>query len=42
MFTGISLAIPQAEFMSVTASYQAVANKSTQKFLSIVLRETAV
>ncbi|MDD4988676.1 MAG: hypothetical protein PHS68_07270 [Candidatus Izemoplasmatales bacterium] len=42
MFTGLPIAIPQAEFMSVTASYQAVASKSTQKFLSIVLRETAV
>ena len=42
MFTGLPIAMPQAEFMSVTSSYKAVANKSTQKFMSMVLRETAV
>lgn len=42
MMIGLSVPVPQAEFMSVTGSYQAVCDAATDKFLSLVLRETAV
>ena len=42
MMIGLAVPIPQAEFMSVTGTYQCVCDAATDKFMSLVLRETAV
>ena len=42
MLVGKAIAVPQAEFMSVTGTYRCVCDAATDKFMSLVLRETAV